>query len=85
MSQLYRHEILFPAHDAMGHQGIAKVVSRIQERLRWPGIRRIVGQYMSQCLSCPQLRDTPGDDRFNLKNIQSWYINDLIEFDHLKV
>ena len=32
MPQLYQHEILFHAHDAMGHQGISKVVVRIQKR-----------------------------------------------------
>ena len=71
MPQFYQHEILFRAHDAMGHQGIAKVVSRIQERHTWPGIRRSVGQYVSQCLTCQQVRDRPGDVRFHLKNIQS--------------
>ena len=78
MPQLYQHEILFPAHDAMGHQGIAKVVSRIQERYTWPGIRRSVGQYVSQCLTCQQVRDRPGDVRFHLKDIQSWYFNELV-------
>ena len=29
MPQLYQHELLFKSHDAMGHQGIAKVLSRI--------------------------------------------------------
>ena len=51
MPQLYQHEILFCAHDAMGHQGISKVVARIQERNTWPGIRRTVGEYVSQCLT----------------------------------
>ena len=32
MPLLYQHEILFKAHDAMRHQGIAKVLARIQER-----------------------------------------------------
>ena len=33
MQQLYQHEILFRSHDAMGHQGISKVVdTRNQER-----------------------------------------------------
>ena len=32
MPQLYQHEILFKAHEAMGHKGIAKVLARIQER-----------------------------------------------------
>ena len=51
MPQLYQHEILIRAHDAMGHQGISKVVARIQERHTWPGIRRSVGRYVGQCLT----------------------------------
>ena len=85
MPQLYQHEILFRAHDAMGHQGIAKVVARIQERHTWPGIRRSVGTYVSQCLTCQQVRDKPGDVRFHLKNIQSGYFNELVQYDHLKI
>ena len=34
MPQLNQHEILFRAHDAIGHQGISKVVARIQD-LAW--------------------------------------------------
>ena len=85
MPQLYQHEILFRAHDAMGHKGIAKVVSRIQERHTWPGIRRSVGQYVSQCLTFQQVRDRPGDVRFHLQNIQSGYFNELVQYDHLKI
>ena len=85
MSQLYQHQILFPAHDAMGYQGIAKVVSRIQERHTWPGIRRSVDQYVSQCLTCQQVRDRLGEVRFHLKNTQSGYSNELVQYDHLKI
>ena len=85
MPQLYQHEILFRAHDAMGHQGISKVVARIQERHTWPGIRRSVGRYVGQCLTCQQVRDKPGDVRFQLKNIQSGYFNELVQYDHLKI
>ena len=85
MPQLYQHEILFHAHDAMGHQGILKVVARIQERHTWPGIRRSVGRYVGQCLTCQQVRDKPGDVRFHLKNIQSGYFNELVQYDHLKI
>ena len=59
MPQLYQHEILFRAHDAMGHQGISKVVARIQERHTLPGIRRSVCRYVGQCLTCQQVRDKP--------------------------
>ena len=85
MPQLYQHEFLFRAHDAMGHQGIGKVVARIQERHTWPGIRRTVGEYVSQCLTCQQVRDKPGDVRFHLKNIQSGYFNELVQYDHMKL
>ena len=71
MPQLYQHEILVRAHDAMCYQGIRKVVARIQERHTWPGIRRTVGQYVSQCPTCQQVRDKPDDVRFHLKNIHS--------------
>ena len=85
MPQLYQHEILFRAHDAMGHQGISKVVARIQERHTWPGLRRSVGRYVGQCLTCQQVRDKPGDVRVQLKNIQSGYFNELVQYDHLKI
>ena len=77
--------ILFHAHDAMGHQGISKVVARIQELYAWPGIRRTVGDYVSQCLTCQQVRDMPGDVRFHLKNFQIGYFNELVQYDHMKL
>ena len=83
--ELNQHEILFGAHDAMGHQGIAKVLARKQEHHTWPGIRRSIGQYVSQCISCQQVRDKPGNVRFHLKNFQSGYFKELVQFDHLKV
>ena len=84
MPQLYHDEILFKAHDAMGHQGIAKLLPRIQERHTWPGIRKTIGQYANQCLTCQQVRDEPGDVMFHLKNIQSGYFNEMVQYDHLK-
>ena len=77
--------ILFRAHDAMGHQGISKVVARIQERHTWPGIRRTVGDYVSQCLICQQVRDKPGDVHFHLKNIQKGFFNELFQYDPMKL
>ena len=85
MPQLYQHESLLRAHDAMCHQGIAKVLVRIQERKTWPGIRRSVGQYVSQCLTCHQVRDEPRDVRFHLKNTQSGYFNELVLYNYLKI
>ena len=85
MPQLYQHEILFRTHDAMRHQGISEMVPRNQERHTWPGIRRSVGKYVGQCLTCYQVRAKPGDVRFHLKNIQSGYFNEMVQYDHLKI
>ena len=85
MSQLYQHETLFRAHDAMGHQGISKVVARIQEHHTWPRIRRTVGEYFSQCMTCQQNRDKPGGVRFHLKNNQSGYNSEVFQYYHKKL
>ena len=43
---------LFKTHDALGHQIIAKVMARVQERHTCLGIRKTIDQYVSQCLTC---------------------------------
>ena len=85
MPQLYQHEILFRAHDAKAHQGISEVVARIQERHFWPGIRRTVWQYVGECLTSQQVQDKQSDVRFHLKNTQSGYFNELVQYDHMKL
>ena len=47
MPKVYQHEIFFRAHTARGHQGITKVVVRIQERHTCSDIRCSVGQCVS--------------------------------------
>ena len=42
-------------------------------------------EYVSQCLTCQHVRDKPGDVRFHLKNIQSGYFNELVQYDHMKL
>ena len=69
----------------MGHEGSSKVVARTPEHHTWPGIRRTVGEYDSQCLTCQQVRDKSGDVRFHLKNIQSGYFYELVQNDHMKL
>ena len=85
MPQLYQHKILFQAHGAMVHQGIAKVLARVQERRIWPGIRKTIGQYVNECLTCQQVHDKTGDVRFHLKNIQSRYFNELLQCYHMEI
>ena len=47
MPQLFQHEILYRAHDQSGHQGVEKVLAKIQERHTWPGIKRDVVNHIN--------------------------------------
>ena len=63
MPQLYQHEILYRAHDESGHQGVVKVLARVQERHTWPGIKRDVVNHIKHCLTCQQTKHLPGNQQ----------------------
>ena len=85
MPQLYQHEILYRAHDESGHQGVGKVLARIQERHTWPGIKRDVVNHIKHCLTCQQTKHPAGNPCYPLQSINSSNLNDLVQFDHLKL
>ena len=66
IAQLYQREILFRAHDAR--------VTKALLRHTWPGVRRGVGRYVSQCFTWQQVRDKPRDVRFHLNKYPNWAI-----------
>ena len=83
--QLFQQEILYRAHDESGHQGVGKVLARIQERHTWPGIKRDVVNHIKQCLTCQQAKHPTGNTCHPLHGINSSSFNDLVQFDHLKL
>ena len=85
MPQLYQHEILYRAHDELGHQGVGKVLARIHERHIWPGIKSDVVNHTKHCLTCQQTKHPDGNPCYPLQNINSRNFNDLVQFDHLKL
>ena len=85
MPQLYQHEILYRALDESGHQGVGKVLARIQERHTWPGIKRDVVNHIKHCLTCQQTKHPAGNPCYPLQSINSSNFNDLVQFDHLKL
>ena len=85
MPQLFQHEILYRAHNESGHQGVGKVLARIQERHTWPGIKRDVVNHLKQCLTCQQAKYPAGNPCYPLQSINSSNFNDLVQFDHLKL
>ena len=85
MPQLFQHEILYRAHDESGHQGVGKVLARIQERHTWPVIRRDVVNHIKRCLTCQQAKHPGRNPFYPLQNINSSNFNDLVQFDHRKL
>ena len=81
--QLYQHEILYRAHDASGHQGVGKVLAKIQERHTWPGIKRDVVSHIKHCLTCQPTKHPAGNPCNPLQCKKSSNFNDLVQFDHL--
>ena len=85
MPQLFQHEILYRAHDESGHQGVGKVLARIQERHTWPGIKRDVVNHIKRCLTYQEAKHPAGSPCYPLQNINSSNFNDLVQFHHLKL
>ena len=52
LSQKQRNEVLYLAHDRLifGHMGISKIICRIRQHFRFPGLEQAVRKYV---LSCP--------------------------------
>ena len=69
----------------MGHQGINKVVSRIQTRHDWVGLQEAASKWVNSCPICQQQKNPVGRLRFELQNIVSSEPNELIQFDHVNV
>ena len=84
MPQLYQHEILYRAHDESGHQGVGKVLARVQERHTWPGIKRDIVNHIKHCLTCQKTKHPAGNPCYPLQNLNSSNFNDPVQFDHLK-
>ncbi|XP_063727161.1 uncharacterized protein LOC134854733 [Symsagittifera roscoffensis] len=78
LPQLYQTELLFRSHDQMGHQGVNKVYNRIQNRFKWPGLKKACDKWISAYLSCQQAKD-PRKLRFPLQPLESSRFNEVVE------
>lgn len=47
-----RWQICKLCHDDIGHFGVDKTISKIQENYYFPGLRRFVTKYVNSCLNC---------------------------------
>jgi len=55
---LLKSELINKAH-LVGHEGVAKTLSRIQEAYYWPGMRNDVEKSIKTCLKCQCYRPSP--------------------------
>ena len=85
MPQMYQAEILYQAHNEMGHQGVNKVVARIQQRHDWMGLQLAVNKWINACMTCQQRKNPAGPVKFALQNIVSHKFNELVQFVHVKI
>ena len=53
-----RPDVLAALHDNMGHQGVHRTTTLLQQRAYWPGMHDDVKNYISQCQRC-QLNQRP--------------------------
>ena len=52
LPRVYQGEILYKTHNEMGHQGVNKVVARIQQRHDWMGLQAAVNRCVNACPIC---------------------------------
>ena len=69
MPQVYQAEILYQTHNEMGHQGVNKVVARIQQRHDWMGLQLAVNKWINACMTCQQRKNPAGPVRFALQTL----------------
>ena len=65
----------------MGHQGVAKVYSRIQKRFEWRGLKKACEKWISAGLSCQQAKE-PRTLRFSLQTIELSGFDEVVQIDH---
>ena len=85
LPQVYQGEILYRTHNEMGHQGVNKVVARIQQRHDWLGLQTVVNRWIKACPICQQRKNPAGPRRFALQSIVSNRFNELVQMDHVKM
>ena len=60
------------------------VLSQIQKRFEWPGLKKACEKWIAACLSCQQAKN-PRKLRFPLQSIESSTFNEVVQTDHQKI
>ena len=83
LPRTFRTLILRRAHDSMGHLGRDRVLSVLEERTFWPGMRRDVEDHLATCDRCLRFKAVP--DVAPLQPIVATHPLEVVHLDFLKV
>ena len=68
-----RTEVLHQLHDlrVVGHLGVQRTVSRVQQRFYWPGCSLDVARWCAACPQCASRKGKPGPGRHPMTTVQT--------------
>ena len=66
-----------------GHLGVNRTVARFEENFYWPGIQKIMSNYIRSCLTCEKFKPSKENTRANLQQIISHQVLELVELDFI--
>ena len=82
---VFTWEVMFWAHDQMGHMGEERVLATLRRRFEWCGMTVDIKEYIKQCPKCQRAKKGDGKRPFALQPIQSAYPGQILEIDHMKL
>ena len=66
-----------------GHLGVNRTVAKFDEQFYWPGMQKIVSNYIRSCLTCEKFKPSKENTKANLQSINSYQVLDLVELDFI--
>ena len=79
----FRKDALKGAHDKMGHLGRDRVLSVLEERVFWPGMRTDVERHIECCPRCLRFKSAP--EIAPLQSVTASFPLEVVHLDFLKV
>lgn len=82
LPEKYKETVLKELHNKMGHQGMDRTTSLIQDRFFWPYMRKEIEQYVLSC-TCLKQKTPARETRAPLTNIVTTQPFELVSVDFL--
>ena len=80
-----QHQVVFQTHWSLCHLARDKVHEMLEKQFDWPGMRNEIGNILETCVECQRAQVRPLKNKYPLKPIRSFFPNQVVQFDHLKM